>query len=312
MTDHSASTGDDLAVELASRYLDGDLSSDERVTAEADPEVMAWVERFGDIQAALRAPLEVDDGVRDAAIAAALAAFGDESASEPAPPPGVGDLAAARARRAGRMARWLGAAAAVAAVAVGGAVLAGNSGGNDDSASDETELMSAAIEVAPAATEAGSDKQSAEDAARSSAAQAPTAAQDATAAPESAYEADAATTTAGGAENTTATGGAATDTTTAISETTAGAATTAAPISTEVASYATEADLQQLQDAQPVTVPAGTEPPCADAATGEPVAIGVLFADQPAVIYRDAQRHTITAWSADSCDRLGEYTYSEE
>jgi hypothetical protein len=306
MTDHLASPGDD-AVELASRYLDGDLGVDERAAAESDPEVMAWVERFGGIRTALREPVEVDAGRRDAAILAALSAAEPEPA-ETAPPPGGDELAAARARRAGRLGRWLGAAAAVVGLAIGGAVLAANSGGGDDSA-DETQLRSAAVEVAAATTEAGFDTRLAAD--QPASAEAPPEAMSATASPEADEARDGADTTAAGGEATSeptapdqaGTGGA--------------AATTAAPATTAVATAATTApeaydapsQLAPLATAAPVTTPEGGDRPCADQATGELVDEHVLYADQPAAVYRDVSRHTLTVWTLSTCEVLVEHPY---
>ena len=68
-------TPDDLVVEIASRYIDGDLSVDERARADADPAVLAWVERLAGVRAALAAPIAVDAADRDRAIVAALDAF---------------------------------------------------------------------------------------------------------------------------------------------------------------------------------------------------------------------------------------------
>jgi hypothetical protein len=306
MTDHLASSGDD-AVELASRYLDGDLSVDERAAAESDPDVMAWVERFGGIRAALREPVEVDAGRRDAAIQAALAAA--TAPGEAAPPPGRDELAVARARRAGRMGRWLGAAAAVVGLAIGGAVLAANSGGGDDSA-DETQFQSAPVEVAPAATEADFDTRMAAD--QPASAEAPPEAMSATASPEADEARDGADTTAAAGE--------ATSEPTALEDATTGgaAATTAAPATTALAtaatttpeSYDAASQLEPLATAVPVTTADGSDPPCADQATGELVDDYVLYADQPAAVYRDVQRHTLIAWALNTCEVLDEYTYA--
>jgi hypothetical protein len=311
MTDHLASPGDD-AVELASRYLDGDLSVDERAAAESDPDVMAWVERFGGIQAALREPVEVDADRRDAAIAAALAATAT-APGEAAPPPGRDELAAARARRAARMGRWLGAAAAVVGLAIGGAVLAANSGGDGDDSADETQ--SAAVEVAPATTEAGLDQESAEDR-TVAAADAPSPAMATTA-----EAGDSAASTAAGGEFATdpsprdedTSGGAATETTAGATDTTAAATTVLATGATTTAeSYSTPSDLQPLATAAPVTVPDSTDAPCADDATGELVDDEVLYADQPAAVYRDVQRRALIVWALSTCDVLVTYAYPAE
>lgn len=301
MTDRPESPGDD-AVELASRYLDGDLSVDERAAAESDPDVMAWVERFGGMRAALLEPIEVDAAQRTAAVAAALAAA-DVAAPEAAPPPGRDELAAARARRAGRMGKWLGAAAAVAALAIGGAVLAGNSGGSDDDSADGDVMMSAADEVGPASTEADSKQLTDEEAST----EAPNAAMSAT---ESAQANDSAASTVVSGEVTssepTERDEGPSD---AAGTTAAGAATTTAPSAAGPLSFDTATDLRILEDAESITMPEGREPPCLDQAIGELVALEVFYADQPAAVYRDSQRRTLTAWAVDSCVVLAEYIY---
>jgi hypothetical protein len=301
MTDLPPSTGDD-AVELASRYVDGELSPDERAAAEADAAVMVWVERFGGVRAALREPIEIDAGARDAAIAAALAAV-DQDGAVVAPPPAVDELAAARARRSGRLAKWLGAAAAVAAVAVGGAVLAGNSGGRDGD--DFADAPSAASEMA--STTANGDEQASARSAFDDTEQAPAA--DATDAASTGVADAAATTAAAGEAPKTgpadeSSGGGATDTT-------ASSATTLATLAAAVPTYEQPADLLALRDAPPATVADGTQPPCADRASGELVAESVLYAGVPAVVYRDAATHTLTAWGVEHCDRLADAPYTD-
>ncbi len=110
---------------LASAYLDGALTSEERARAEADPEVMAAVERLAELRRALAVVEPADPARRDSAIEAALRAFDGEPVAR-APP-----LAS---RRFGG---WLvSAAAAALVVAVVGGIIAmsGGGGGDDDSA----------------------------------------------------------------------------------------------------------------------------------------------------------------------------------
>jgi hypothetical protein len=109
---------------LASAYLDGALTSEERARAEADPDVMAAVERLGELRRALAVVEPADPARRDAAIQAALDAFDTEAA----PPAPVTPLAS---RRFGG---WLvsAAAAALVVVVVGGILAVSNSGGDDD------------------------------------------------------------------------------------------------------------------------------------------------------------------------------------
>ena len=79
---------------LASAYLDGALTDEERAQAEADPEVMAAVERLGEVRRALAAVEPPDRARRDAAINAALGVF--DSESRVAAPPPVTSIAARR------------------------------------------------------------------------------------------------------------------------------------------------------------------------------------------------------------------------
>jgi hypothetical protein len=110
---------------LASAYLDGALTSDERARAEADPEVMAAVERLGELRRALAVVEPVDSARRDAAIQAALGAFDTERAPD-APAP-----AASLSRRRAR-GWWLsGAAAAAFVLIIAGAIIAGGDGDDD-------------------------------------------------------------------------------------------------------------------------------------------------------------------------------------
>jgi hypothetical protein len=116
---------------LASAYLDGTATDEEHARAEADPEVMAAVERLGEFRRALSAVDPPDPTRRDVAINAALDAF-DVARRPTAPSP-----ASAGAGR--RSSTWfLGAAAAAAALVlvVAGGILAirGDQDGDDDSA----------------------------------------------------------------------------------------------------------------------------------------------------------------------------------
>jgi len=115
MTDHSTS---DEHLLLASAYVDGELTADERARAEADPMVMSIVEELRGVRSQLAVAAPPDEPRRDAAIAAALAAV-----------PPIPSLAARR------RARWmapLAAAAAAVVLVVGGAVVVLRSGDDDD------------------------------------------------------------------------------------------------------------------------------------------------------------------------------------
>ena len=93
---------------LASAYLDGALTDEERARAEADPEVMAAVERLGELRRALAAVEPPDRARRDAAINAALEVFDAERRRGRSPTghlarrPPVGPLADAGRRRGRR------------------------------------------------------------------------------------------------------------------------------------------------------------------------------------------------------------------
>ncbi len=112
---------------LASAYLDGALTDEERARAEADPDVMAAVEQLRELRRALAVVDPPNPARRDAAINAALDAFDAEHA--PAAPPSVSPL------RRRRMNTWLIGAAAALVVVVAGGILAtrGDDGGGDGS-----------------------------------------------------------------------------------------------------------------------------------------------------------------------------------
>lgn len=130
---------------LASAYLDGRLDAAGVARAEADPEVMAEVERQRRVRELLRAVEPPDPHRRDQAITAALRAA-EPAAPTPAavaPPPPV--PLPRRPRRT-----WWGfaaAAAAVVVVAVGVVAALGGGGASDDDT----------FEAAPAATRAAMD-----------------------------------------------------------------------------------------------------------------------------------------------------------
>lgn len=141
---------------LASAYLDGDVDAAERARAEADPEVMAEVDRLRSVQTALRDVGAPDPLRREQALDAALAAFADEPAPAAVPPPPPVPLPRRQQRS------WWGgvlAAAAALVVVVAGVVVlrgAGGGGGNDDDsasfATDSDELRLTAEDTAGADT----------------------------------------------------------------------------------------------------------------------------------------------------------------
>jgi hypothetical protein len=121
---------------LASAYLDGELTDDERRIAESDPAVMAEVERLRALRARLGdvEPPSID--ARERALAAALRTFDDIHATPPAAPAPAASPAVDIWWRRDPM-RWLGAAAAILAIGLLAVVVVNGFGGSeDDSASD--------------------------------------------------------------------------------------------------------------------------------------------------------------------------------
>lgn len=134
---------------LASAYLDGELTDDERSIAESDPAVMAQVEQLRALRVELADVEPASADARERALAAAMGAFEEVHGAAPTPSPVV-DIS----RRRDQM-RWLGAAAAVVVVGLLGVVVAaGLGGGEDDSASDSadelTNLSASAVADEPA------------------------------------------------------------------------------------------------------------------------------------------------------------------
>ena len=148
---------DDLTL-LASAYLDGEATPDERARVEADPALLGEVER---LRAARVTLLDATWFERPAtkharppsrppsARGMSLPAGCPTPAPRPRRP--AADHTSGRSSGAARTPRWLGAAAALVAVAALGVVVA-QSGGR----SDDAETSSVAVE-APADTEAAGD-----------------------------------------------------------------------------------------------------------------------------------------------------------
>jgi len=144
---------DDLTL-LASSYLDGDVTADERALVETDPEALAEVERLRSVRALLGDVEPPMISVREAHLAAALDAWDRLPAAERTgarrdrTPLGIDAAAAAGAasvtaptplnnRRRQTSARWLtGAAAAMVLVLAGGVALQLGSSDDSDSSSD--------------------------------------------------------------------------------------------------------------------------------------------------------------------------------
>lgn len=172
-------------VELASAYLDGVLSPDERALIEADATLMAVVAELRAVEQAVADVPGPPPGARAGAMAAAMAAFdelhgpvtvvadstqddtgelpglpllpvGDPFPAPAAVPPApVVSLEAARQRRAGRAWRLLPAGGAVAAALVVGAIVVSQRGGDDST--DLAEAPAGVTEAAALDAAAGTD-----------------------------------------------------------------------------------------------------------------------------------------------------------
>jgi hypothetical protein len=135
------------AADLASAYLDGEASDDERARVEGDPALLAEVERLRRVRAAVAEVPPASAAARDAAVAAALAAFDElHGNSAPAAPTNVVPLE--HRRRVQRTQAALTAVAAAAVLVIGGFIIA-NRGGDDDATTARQQPPA----VAPAADE---------------------------------------------------------------------------------------------------------------------------------------------------------------
>jgi hypothetical protein len=173
---------DDLTL-LASAYLDGDVTADERARVEADSEVLAEVDRLRSVRALLSDVEPPSISVREAQLSTALDAWDRlpplerTGARRDNTPVGVDAAALAGAaavsaptplsnRRRSRSSstRWLtGAAAALVLVLAGGVAL--QLGTTDDGAdTDDASAAVAAVEVTQAADDAQRDAESSESA----------------------------------------------------------------------------------------------------------------------------------------------------
>lgn len=149
--------------ELASAYIDDELDPAERAAASADPEVMATVESFARVRAALGTMPPVDGSAKDNALAAALAEFDarDVVITTAAPVATVTSLQSHR-----RVYRALtSVAAAVAILAIGVAAINGGRGEDSKSSSAVERNAAPAGTIAPSAVDAPSLKASANTAA---------------------------------------------------------------------------------------------------------------------------------------------------
>jgi hypothetical protein len=126
---------------LASAYLDGELTDEERRAAETDPAVMAEVAALRVVRARVADVEPPAPAAREAAISAAMATFHELHPTE-----AVASAGASRPERRGttlawrrrdERVRWLGAAAAVVLVGALGFVVVRGIGGDDDQSADE-------------------------------------------------------------------------------------------------------------------------------------------------------------------------------
>ena len=176
---------DDLTL-LASAYLDGDVTADERVRVEGDPDVLTEVDRLRSVRALLSDVEAPQISVREAHLAAALGAWERlpeaerSGARRDVTPAGIDAAAVAGAasvtaptplssrRRTSRTSstRWLtGAAAALVLVLAGGVALQlSTDDDTDDAASsaeaeiDATEALAASGEAADPAADRAADE----------------------------------------------------------------------------------------------------------------------------------------------------------
>jgi hypothetical protein len=127
MADH-----DDLdAAELASAYLDGEATTDERARVENDPALLAEVERLRRVRDAVADVSAAPTAARESAITAALSAFDELPRETPSEQDAPANVVPLDRRRQTRLMQGLTAVAAAALLVVGGIVIA-NRGGDDD------------------------------------------------------------------------------------------------------------------------------------------------------------------------------------
>jgi hypothetical protein len=157
---------------LASAYLDGELTDEERRLADRDPTVMAEVESLRALRAEIAAVEPPSSTARETAISAAMAEFHQlHGTTDPAatPEPAPADqrqVVPFQPRREHRdLSRWLGVAAALVVAAALGivAVQAGGGGDSDDSAADEPASETVSANRVPQADDLDAGDEPAED-----------------------------------------------------------------------------------------------------------------------------------------------------
>ncbi len=154
---------DDLTL-LASAYLDGDVTADERARVEADESLLAEVDRLRYVQALLAETGPTSISVRETLLANALAAWDRVPATATTSTTTTAPTSLADRRRTSTNRRLMGVAAAIVLVLAGGIVLQTVSSDNGDdttssSADDATDLpeVAALAETATEATAATAD-----------------------------------------------------------------------------------------------------------------------------------------------------------
>jgi hypothetical protein len=163
---------DDLIL-LASAYLDGDVSADERAQVDTDPELLAEVERLRAVRVLIGETDEPKISVREAHLAAAFGVWDRLPEAErtgrsrdATPTDGAGAAAAAsvraptslRDRRRATSTRWLSGAAAALVLVVAGAVVvrfAGSTDSDDSADSSSAELAESSTGAAESTDAAG-------------------------------------------------------------------------------------------------------------------------------------------------------------
>ncbi len=129
---------------LASAYVDGEITPDDRELAERDPAVMAEVAAIRAARAAIADVPPPSEAAKRAAIAAAMAQFhsgaiADAPATAVAPPSSVTSTSSPGPTSSRRTTRWLQVAAVAAAIGLGGIVVGRSLDGGDDAASEPVE-----------------------------------------------------------------------------------------------------------------------------------------------------------------------------
>lgn len=137
---------------LASAYLDGELTADERRIAEADPAVMAEVEQLRALRADLTAAEPASDAARESAIAAAMGAFHELHRAAGADAPAAAAPRVVPFRERFNTQRWLAVAAAAVAIGLLGVVVVNGLGGGTGGENDSADMA-----VEPAADEAADE-----------------------------------------------------------------------------------------------------------------------------------------------------------